>query len=343
MRTCTGARVEREETCREGSRRGRVQGPVVKMHATDAVDATASLPSSTSSVPASRSLGHEVRLVLVLLVSCWIVQDRSVLGMSEPPELTTAEDLTDRGTKKFGDDCVEDRECSFSGSYCEPKKNKCSCREEFEATNHIDKCGHPVNVNESCFFHEQCEARVSQTECRDNRCICIFEKIPVPQPDGTIVCVAEQKEEPNLQYIDPTMIGVLVGMALMFIIICVVLRLFSKARWRENRTIFNTPNARLMNVSLLRENKLLHPQERRGSRASVRVPSRQPSMASLRAHSPNASQGSRTGSRRGSRGSSGNASAVSTKSNKSPPNQPNTMSETVHSENVTVEILEAKA
>lgn len=91
MRTCTGARVEREETCREGSRRGRVQGPVVKMHATDAVDATASLPSSTSSVPASRSLGHEVRLVLVLLVSCWIVQDRSVLGMSEPPELTTAE------------------------------------------------------------------------------------------------------------------------------------------------------------------------------------------------------------------------------------------------------------
>uniref|UniRef100_V9IA62 Uncharacterized protein n=2 Tax=Apis cerana TaxID=7461 RepID=V9IA62_APICE len=158
-----------------------------------------------------------------------------------------------------------------------------------------------------------------------------------------IVCVAEQKEEPNLQYIDPTMIGVLVGMALMFIIICVVLRLFSKARWRENRTIFNTPNARLMNVSLLRENKLLHPQERRGSRASVRVPSRQPSMASLRAHSPNASQGSRTGSRRGSRGSSGNASAVSTKSNKSPPNQPNTMSETVHSENVTVEILEAKA
>lgn len=29
-------------------------------------------------------------------------------------------------------------------------------------------------------------------------------------------------------YIDPAMIGVLVGMALMFIIICVVLRLFSQ-------------------------------------------------------------------------------------------------------------------
>lgn len=39
---------------------------------------------------------------------------------------------------------------------------------------------------------------------------------------------AEIKQPPSLQYIDPAMIGVLVGMALMFIIICVVLRLFSK-------------------------------------------------------------------------------------------------------------------
>lgn len=55
-----------------------------------------------------------------------------------------------------------------------------------------DLCVSAVNVNESCFFHEQCEARVSQTECRDNRCICIFEKIPVTQPDGMIVCVGKK-------------------------------------------------------------------------------------------------------------------------------------------------------
>ena len=51
--------------------------------------------------------------------------------------------------------------------------------------------------------------------------------------------------------------------------------------------------------------------------------------------------GSRTGSRRGSRGSSGNASAVSSRSNKSPPNQ-NTPADHVM-EDVTVEILEVKA
>ncbi|KAI4500364.1 hypothetical protein M0802_004781 [Mischocyttarus mexicanus] len=288
-----------------------------------------------------------MHLICAIVFCFLIVLDRPAFGQPDPPESITIEriyyikhlyilfclDNFDRGNKKFSDSCESDRECGFNGSYCEPKKNICTCREEFKVTNHIDKCGNPVNVNESCFFHEQCEARVSQTECRDNRCICIFEKIPVTQPDGVIVCIAEHKEPPSLQYVDPAMIGVLVGMALMFVIICVVLRLFSK------------------------DNKLLHTQERRGSRASVRVPSRQPSMVSLRAHSPNASQGakhtqhsqhrvsrSRTGSRRGSRGSSGNASAISTKSNnKSPPSNPqNNVTDPVL-ENVTVEILEPKA
>ena len=269
-----------------------------------------------------------VRLLCVILVT-WIIHDQPALGL---PELTTVEDLSGRGPKKFGDVCKVDNECGFAGSYCEPKKKLCTCKEEFEATNHLDKCGYAANVNESCFFHEQCEVRVSQTECRDGRCICLFEKIPMTQPDGGIICVAEVKEPTSLRYIDPAMIGILVAMALMFVIICVVLRLFSKARWRENRTIFNTPNTRLMNVSLLRENKLLHTGERRGSRASVRIPSRQPSMASLRAHSPNASQGSHPGSRRGSN-SSGNASAASMKS----PNHTNNVTDPVL-KNVTVEI-----
>ncbi|KAJ4432394.1 hypothetical protein ANN_21013, partial [Periplaneta americana] len=149
------------------------------------------------------------------------------------------------------------------------------------------------------------------------------------------------------RYVDPTMIGVLVGMALMFIILCVVLRLFSKARWRENRTIFNTPNPRLMNVSLLRDSKLLHGPERRGSRASVRGPSRQPSMASLRPTSPQSivvtNQLFHQGSRRGSHASS-NASVTSNKSQKSPTKatSPNSTAVPNHTESVTVEIQEPK-
>lgn len=43
-------------------------------------------------------------------------------------------------------------------------------------------------VNESCFFNEQCEAKNFHTECRDGRCICRFEMLPVWLKDGTVEC-----------------------------------------------------------------------------------------------------------------------------------------------------------
>ncbi|RZF40723.1 hypothetical protein LSTR_LSTR008672 [Laodelphax striatellus] len=238
--------------------------------------------------------------------------DLSTSTTAEPT--TTEEDMTGRGNKKFGDKCGETKECGFRGSVCDPYKHSCQCRPELTATNHIDKCGEEVSINGSCFFTEQCENKVPQTECKDGRCVCRFEMTPTYK-DNKVECTSSYEPPKTERYVDPAMIGVLVGMALMFIIICVVLRLFSKARWRENRTIFNTPNPRLMNVSLLRDTKggggagaALH--ERRGSRGSQRAPSRQPSMASLRPQSPNASQGSRA-SLRGSRSSQGSATSRS--------------------------------
>ena len=124
-----------------------------------------------------------------------------------------------------------------------------------------------VSVNESCFFNEQCETSIPQTECRDGRCICRFDKTPVLKKDGSIECMGKwfilifsrrkwnilpeiiqwYTYLPFLVYlflfwiiaikqdapappsqINPTMILILIVMALMFIIICVVLRLFSK-------------------------------------------------------------------------------------------------------------------
>ncbi|BFF91861.1 uncharacterized protein DMAD_10058 [Drosophila madeirensis] len=237
----------------------------------------------------------------------------AVNAFSAGPETTTPEfDYASRGQKKFGDKCDNTLECGFPGSICDPKKKSCQCTEDLPVTNHIDKCGKEAAINETCFFNEQCEQKYFQTECRDGRCACRFEMSPVWAKDGTVECAGRQDKRGPETYIDPAMIFVLVGMALMFIIICVVLRLFSQARWHENRTIFNTPNPRLMNVSLLRDSKLLHGQERRGSRMSVRAPSRQPSMASLRPHSPNPSLG-KTGS--DSHGS--NASGTSVRSNRS--------------------------
>lgn len=50
----------------------------------------------------------------------------------------------------------------------------------------------------------------------ENVCVCVY-----------LLAGRQDKRGPET-YIDPAMIGVLVGMALMFIIICVVLRLFSQ-------------------------------------------------------------------------------------------------------------------
>lgn len=113
-----------------------------------------------------------------------------------------------------------------------------------------------ASINDTCFFNEQCEANNFQTECRSGRCICRFEMTPVLNRDGNWECkgefcwrtkcrwftlrtidanfccsiyaVTQGSREPE-RYVDPAMIGILVGMAIMFIIICVVLRLFS--RW----------------------------------------------------------------------------------------------------------------
>ncbi|KAM8705282.1 hypothetical protein ACLKA7_009704 [Drosophila subpalustris] len=235
----------------------------------------------------------------------------AVNSFSVGPETTTPEfDYASRGQKKFGDKCENTLECGFPGSICDPKKRSCQCTEDLHVTNHFDKCGKPAAINESCFFNEQCEAIYFQTECRDGRCICRFDMLPIWGKDGSVDCQGRQDKGPE-RYLDPAMIGVLVGMALMFIIICVVLRLFSQARWHDNRTIFNTPNPRLMNVSLLRDSKLLHGQERRGSRMSVRAPSRQPSMASLRPHSPNPSLGRMIRSKSNTRSSDSRVSDVS--------------------------------
>ncbi|XP_071745354.1 uncharacterized protein jus isoform X2 [Lepeophtheirus salmonis] len=54
---------------------------------------------------------------------------------------------------------------------------------------------------------------------------------------------------------DPALFGIMGGLVLMFIIICVVLQLFARAQFRDNRTIFNTPNPRLMNVSLMKDRR----------------------------------------------------------------------------------------
>lgn len=46
-----------------------------------------------------------------------------------------------------------------------------------------------ANIDESCYFHEQCLGKVPETECRDGLCSCVFDKIPRLNDDNTIECI----------------------------------------------------------------------------------------------------------------------------------------------------------
>ncbi|VVC98437.1 unnamed protein product [Leptidea sinapis] len=250
---------------------------------------------------------------------------------------TTTFDPSKRGKMMYGDTCSTVIDCGYPDSVCDDVHKICRCHPDVPVTNHVDKCGKPAGINETCSFNEQCEDVVFKTECRNERCTCMYDLIAEVSVDGGIVCNPEKEIEISTKTLDPAMIGVLVGMALMFVIICVVLRLFSKARWRENRTIFNTPNPRLMNVSLLRDSKLLHSQDRRGSRVSVRPPSRQASQQELRPHSPSPARPHQShqlhrkhsGSRRGSKASSGHSGTSLRSATLRSPNAPGPTSVTV--------------
>ncbi|KAJ2952180.1 hypothetical protein O0L34_g4460 [Tuta absoluta] len=267
-------------------------------------------------MPGERSMRAVAHAALAVLVAFHppplLANEESTTTTTPIP--TTPFDPSTRGDKKYGDHCSTLIDCSFEFSICDDVQKICRCQEDY-VTNHVDKCGPPAGINESCIFNEQCEDVVFQTECKNERCACRFEMIAELAADGSgYVCKPDKQVEPSLKTLDPAMIGILVVMALMFIIICVVLRLFSSARWKENRTIFNTPNPRLMNVSLLKDSTL-HTQDRRGSRISMRPPSRHASQQELRPHSPTAARHHQShqlhrktsGSRRGSRASSGHS------------------------------------
>lgn len=49
-----------------------------------------------------------------------------------------------------------------------------------------------AKINEECFFNEQCEALVFQTECRDGLCACRFERTPVFHKDGPVECIGKK-------------------------------------------------------------------------------------------------------------------------------------------------------
>ncbi|XP_068240053.1 uncharacterized protein [Palaemon carinicauda] len=237
--------------------------------------------------------------------------------------------------------CSENTACSgLERSYCDTSKSVCVCPVDYPIADYVNgHCVAEAKLDTGCNFDSECDAADQFSYCgQGNKCVCKEGYIMEEYPNVGFSCVTKNPQQGPGQ-VDPAMIGVLVGLALMFVIICVVLRLFSKARFRENRSIFNTPNPRLMNASLFKDSKLLSPArgERRGSRASVRAPSRAASVTSVNAatRSPN---GSLAKGRRGSAMSAVSATGSVAPSGGAAPKTPSPAKESKNKSETTVAI-----
>ncbi|CAB4054538.1 unnamed protein product [Lepeophtheirus salmonis] len=170
--------------------------------------------------------------------------------------------------------CEEPKDCrNIDGSYCNKQTGLCSCRADHPISDSFD-CFRESRIGEFCHYDVQCVSKDSQSRCDSTLHICQCQSRFVVKGSSSKRgwCVENDKELNTKagSYMDPALFGIMGGLVLMFIIICVVLQLFARAQFRDNRTIFNTPNPRLMNVSLMKDSKFFGRASKRKSNTSTK-------------------------------------------------------------------------
>ncbi|XP_055930322.1 uncharacterized protein LOC129960736 [Argiope bruennichi] len=145
-----------------------------------------------------------------------------------------------------------------------------------------------IILGEKCKKPEQCQNVTHNSTCSDGICVCADGFFQIQRINSSS-CESDSKDKtdelyvgspepprPRQQQVDLKMIIIMVVLAVMFIGICVALHMFSKARFWNHRTIFNSPHPRLMHIKLGKKKG-----RRRASHTSLEVPgSRQLSICS---------------------------------------------------------------
>ncbi|XP_054722023.1 uncharacterized protein LOC129231686 [Uloborus diversus] len=171
-----------------------------------------------------------------------------------------------------------------------------------------------IKLGDACNNSDQCNKSTPNSTCSDGYCACnegffTIKKLNISfcesdSMDATDEDYTRSSTPPKVhhQKVDLNMVIIMIVLSVMFIGICVALHLFSKARFRNHRTIFNSPHPRLMHIKLGKKKG-----RRRASHTSLEVPgSRQLSICS---------QLSPIQSRRGSQATSPDFSHKTRKSN----------------------------
>jgi len=192
----------------------------------------------------------------------WNVTDTiSTNAVSITTTTKAVTEATNLGPKLKDIGCRRPEDCSdVDGTYCDADLGFCLCKPDYPVTD-TNHCYKESKYDEFCQLDIQCQRRDKNTKCTRtyNLCECQPQYVAQSFNNGQFWCVrptGNQSQDSGIgSFFDPTLFIILGAMALMFIVMCVVLQLFAKAQFAENRSIFNTPNPRLMNVTLLKETK----------------------------------------------------------------------------------------
>lgn len=155
------------------------------------------------------------------------------------------------------DHCTSDKDCGNADVLrCDHEKRDCVCKEDFHVRSPEPggTCLPAKQMGEACKYTVQCELLDKHAICSEEECVCDSGFYALHETNGSLCKRGDTTEAPS-HPLDQNMIIVICVLAVMFIGICVALHLFSRARFRNRRTIFNSPHPRLMHIKLGKKKK----------------------------------------------------------------------------------------
>ncbi|XP_045613025.1 uncharacterized protein [Procambarus clarkii] len=243
-------------------------------------------------------------LLLGLTAGCVRTQDSS-----EGIPAAVASPLK-KGTGGLGDPC-EDRCGRGTHTTCDNKTRLCKCDKDHPVEIDHQYCAKPVLLGNPCIHHDQCmyheihavcqEYSINFTECqcRNNYEVRVIQGLAIPK-----ICVPDLDSlKPDV----PTLLGLGLGMSVLSALICLVLKIFARARFVRPRRYADAHINPPLTVSetyaafALAANASTSSSPARGRNHSLRSSTK--SASSSRRPSYSSLQGIRPGTRRSSQAS----------------------------------------
>ncbi|XP_064471143.1 uncharacterized protein LOC135385627 [Ornithodoros turicata] len=242
-----------------------------------------------------------MKLVLVLAQACWLLwpivvghESSNTTTAAPAPSPTPAPCITNA-------DCQR-RKNTEPGSLviCNTRTQKCVCHNRTLVLTQTWRCLPMRMLGQHCRHDEQCHQIDSHAECEDHYCKCEDGYYVFNDINGTS-CIRDEElqtmrpfgwDKKGASMSDENMVPIIVCLAIMFVGMCVALQLFSRARFRNQRSVFNSPNPRLLHMK--------SDSKRRHSHVSLPGGSRRPSVCSQQLSPKLSRPGSRAGSTCGS-------------------------------------------